>query len=128
MNPIPRFGATDEQTAKEHRRKKLSTQLVRSHAASLAPYLQRSTKTLAARPLAEQQVGEEIAAAAERIHQKQASQDRQRRQMARVEVPEEFQRAGIAMPETRRSGEDMSEAEMNEILTGGASHPLIAKK
>lgn len=127
VNPIPRFGATDEQTAKEHLRKKLSTQLVRSHQASLAPYLQRSTGTLAARPLAEQEVGEEIAAAADRVHRKQAVRAKQRAQMARVEVPEEFQRAGLAVPAANRSEPEMSVDEMNEILTGGASHPLISK-
>jgi hypothetical protein len=60
VNPIPRFGASDEQAEKELHRKKLSTQLARTHAASLAPYLQRSTNTLAPAP--------EQLAVGERIH------------------------------------------------------------
>jgi hypothetical protein len=61
VNLVPRFGATDEQMDKEHTRKKLSAAVARTHAASLAPFLQRSTKTLAAKPQ-NTEVGERLAA------------------------------------------------------------------
>lgn len=64
VNPIPRFGASDEQLESENQRKKLSAAVARTHAASLAPYLQRSTKTLAAKPQ-DAAVGEQIVQARE---------------------------------------------------------------
>jgi len=129
VNPIPKFGATEEQTAKETLRKKLSSQVARTHAASLAPYLQRSIKTLAARPLPGQEVGEQLEAAANRHVQKEVTKANTRRLMSSVEVPEEFQRAGLSATTgndaiTSQPAE-MSTEEMNEILTGGQSHPLI---
>lgn len=62
VNPLPRFGASEEAVAAELHRKKLSSQIARSHASSLAPYLQRSTKTLAPAP-EQAAVGERIQAA-----------------------------------------------------------------
>ena len=73
VDPIPRFGATKEQFDAEHQRKKLSTQLARTHAASLAPYLQRSANTLAAKPQTAE-VGERIAANAEQHGRKVQTQ------------------------------------------------------
>ena len=68
VSDVPKLGATAEQMAGEAARKKLSAQLVRSQKVSLAPYLQRSFKTV--------DTQRQVAAVGEQIHAARVEQGR----------------------------------------------------
>lgn len=120
---LDRFGATDDQFAREATRKKLALQVAVTESRSLAPYLQRQGRAALPRSQAEQQlcptdsgVAEQIAAAREAQEEKQREQARVQRTVRSVTVSPELEAEMDSLVASPRGEPEISEDRIKEVL------------
>ena len=135
VQPIPRFGATDEQMAIEARRKKLPHMQAVVKSFSLKDYLQRRQHLVEVPPV-QNKIGEQIAAARQEQETKESTQRQTRRAIAAVasniteEDRAEARRAAdvVDIPTKRYSHEEITDLlKDNTPATPMAENPFDIK-
>ncbi len=116
VRELPKFGATEAQTAADATRKKLQAQVARTEARSLAPFLQRTAPLAPEAAPATEAVGEQIAAARAASEAKTATRQRVQRDVnaAARDITPEDTAAALEAPAPRT--EEFSADEISQLF------------